>query len=136
VTARTWRLTITAPAAWVNANARTHYHAKARLTRAWRKAALAAADERQLPQGLGKVHILAVMRFADRRTRDAANYHPTLKAVVDGLVADYGLAADDSTAHVIGPDARVGEPVHKGHRLAPPGVVELTITEVVDDDTP
>jgi hypothetical protein len=132
VTARTWRLAITAPARWVNANARMHYHAKARLTRAWRKAGRDAAAEHNLPRGLVRVHILVVMRFGDRRGRDAGNYQPTLKAVVDGLVADYGLTADDSTAHVIGPDARIGDPIQKRHRLAPPGVAELTITEVAE----
>jgi len=39
--------------------------------------------------------------------RDPANWYPSFKACVDGLV-DAGVLNDDDHAHVIGPDMRIG----------------------------
>lgn len=49
------------------------------------------------------------MHKTNNRSYDAGNLAPTAKAIVDGLVTDYGLLPDDSNEHVIGPDMRPGE---------------------------
>jgi crossover junction endodeoxyribonuclease RusA len=81
----------------------------------------------KLPR-LAKAHILAELRFPNRIRRDAHNYYPTLKAIVDGLV-DYGLLPDDSTEYLDGPDIRLGAPVPQP-RYGHGGEVVLTIREV------
>lgn len=128
---RRWTLTIDAPARWLNANDRRHRLAAARDVREWRQAAGWHARAARLPRGLAAVHVLAVLRMPDRRRRDPANFHPTVKAVVDGLV-DYGLIPDDNPTHLDGPDIRVGDPlpVSRPGAYRLPGRLVLTITEV------
>lgn len=126
MSARSWTLTIPAPAPWLNANDRGHWSKRSGLTRVWRETAQILARQQRLP-GLGKVCIEAVLSFPDKRRRDAHNYYPTLKAIVDGLV-DHGLIPDDSAQYLIGPDIRVGEPV-RAKKYGPSGVVVLTIRE-------
>jgi len=123
-----WMLIIEQPAPWLNANDRVHWRTRARWTKAWRHAAwhaVANRDVNPIPLRLDQVHIIAELRFRDRRRRDPANWAPTAKAIVDGLV-DYGLIADDDHRHVVGPDMRIGEPVARSARCA----VVLTIVEL------
>lgn len=124
---RTWILTIPASQPWLNANGRRQPRHLAPVIRAWRDDAHQLARAAKLPR-LGRAHILATLRFTDRRRRDGHNYYPTLKAVVDGLV-DYGLLADDSSKFLDGPDIRIGEPVTRSP-YGPSGEVVLTIREV------
>lgn len=103
------RIEIPAPCGWVNLNQRLHWAVKAKMTRAWRNAAHVAARHANAPTGLERVRITAHIHKTTNRAYDAHNLMPTLKACVDGIVADYGLCPDDTNAHVIGPDIRHGE---------------------------
>lgn len=123
-----WEVTIPAPAPWLNANDRQHWRAKAGRVAVWRDAGHTYAKVHRLPK-LGAAYIIAHLRFPDRRRRDAANYQPTLKAIVDGLV-DYGLIPDDSTKHLDGPDIRIGEPIPQVVKGLGWGNVVLTIRQV------
>ena len=94
------------PQVWLSANDRLHYMHRARLTKAWRTTAAVAARSRHIPR-LQRAAITARVHFADTRRRDIANYHPTVKAVIDGIV-DACVLPDDNDNHVIGPDLRRG----------------------------
>jgi len=117
-------------ASWLSANDRVHWAVKARITKAWRDAArkaATAADVKAL--GWQRVHVEARLHFADDLRRDPANYQPTLKAAVDGLV-DAGLIADDSWRYLDGPDARLGESTG---RTRPGHPCKAAVTFVVTD---
>lgn len=99
------RLTIHAPAAWINSNQCLHRMATAKLTAAWRTTTAAAAahiDPQPTPTRI-------IARFYKTRAGryDPPNLWPTVKACVDGLV-DAGVLPDDDHTHVIGPDMRHG----------------------------
>jgi hypothetical protein len=101
-------LMIPAPCSLLNANHRRHWRVKARMVKAWRRAAAGEA-------GVGSpiptpVHVTVIVhRHHNRGYYDAGNYAPTAKAVLDGIV-DAGVLPDDRNAYVIGPDLRAGEP--------------------------
>jgi crossover junction endodeoxyribonuclease RusA len=112
-------ITIALPAGLplVNANQRQHYRTKGKLAAAIRAAAqvavtedphimaaLAAAKPGPLFQ---RAHILGILRPGSARRADPANWYPSFKAAVDGLV-DAGLLDDDDHEHVVGPDMRLG----------------------------
>ena len=107
-------LTIPAPvdhlgkALWINANSRDHWAVKARLTKQWRRLGHVHAMQAGIPE-MDRAHIIAVVHKTTARRFDAANLHPTLKAIVDGIVTDYGMLADDDNEHLLGPDIRAGE---------------------------
>lgn len=118
-TARPRTFTIALPAGLklLNANQRMHHKPKAKLTAEIRSktheavtecpelmAALAAAKPGPLFE---RVHILGILRPATARRADPANWYPSFKAAVDGLV-DAGLLDDDDDKHVVGPDMRLG----------------------------
>ena len=124
---RTWSITIPAPCEWINANKREHWRTTADKVAEWRTAGCAAATQAKLPT-IKRAHIDAVLHFRNSARRDAHNWYPTLKALVDGLV-DHGLLADDSTRYLTGPDIRVGDVLPKAP-YGPVGEVVLTITEV------
>jgi len=104
--------------AWLNANDRIHWAQRAALTDSWRNLTRLAARQAELPRFVGKVHVLAVLLFPDRRRRAPANWYPTVKACIDGLtdhvvkvnpnyaVKVSGWLADDDASHLDGPDMR------------------------------
>ncbi|MXM62187.1 hypothetical protein GR925_01650 [Streptomyces sp. HUCO-GS316] len=94
----------------LNANERLHHHRRAEITRVLRRAAWAAS--RGVPH-LERVHIIGVLHPNDRQRRDPANWYPSFKACVDGLV-DQGVLDDDDHARVVGPDMRIGHVVDGG----------------------
>lgn len=118
-----WTVTIPAPAPWLSANQRRDLRRQTPDRRAWRDAGLVHAKRVHLPK-LQYAHLVAVLRFPDNRRRDAHNYMPSLKALVDGLV-DYGLLPDDSDGHLVGPDLRRGPVMRLGY-----GEVVLTIVDL------
>jgi hypothetical protein len=130
MTARSWTLRVTAPAQWINANGRRDRRQLAPAVRLWRNAGHTHALAAKLPH-LDRAHILATLHFTDARRRDAHNFYPTLKALVDGIV-DAGVLDDDSTRYLDGPDIRIGDPIIKGrNRLyTAPGQAVLVISEV------
>ena len=91
--------------AYMNANDRPNRWAKAAQTRVWRAQAHSAAINADAPELHGLVRITATVHIADKRRREVSNLFPTFKACIDGFV-DAGILADDSDAHVIGPDPR------------------------------
>lgn len=107
----------------LNANQRMHHKPKAKLTAAIRDAAMeAVADNPSIMAALAeakpgplfqRAHILGVLRPATARRADPANWYPSFKAAVDGLV-DAGLLDDDDHRHVVGPDMRLGEKTKGG----------------------
>jgi hypothetical protein len=54
-----------------------------------------------------RAHILGVLHPSTNGRRDPANWYPSFKAAVDGLV-DAGLFEDDDHTRVLGPDMRLG----------------------------
>ncbi|MFG2022280.1 hypothetical protein [Streptomyces sp. NPDC048825] len=96
----------------LNANQRPHHYRRAEITRVLRRAAWAAS--RGVPH-LERVHIVGVLHPDDRQRRDPANWYPSFKACIDGLV-DQGVLDDDDHTRVVGPDMRIGHVV-KGARL-------------------
>lgn len=103
-------LIIEPPCDFINANQRLHFQAKAKLTKAWREAAMIAAlAVRDLYETYPRAHVVITYRLADDRRREVSNLQPTSKAILDGIV-DSGLLVDDSDAHVIGPDNRRERP--------------------------
>ncbi|MFI5687841.1 hypothetical protein [Streptomyces sp. NPDC051636] len=117
--------TITLPAGMklLNANQRMHHKPKAKLTAAIRDAAMeAVSDNPALMDALAaakpgplyqRAHILGILRPATARRADPANWYPSFKAAVDGLV-DAGLFDDDDHTRVVGPDMRLGEKTKGG----------------------
>ncbi|MFJ3663127.1 hypothetical protein ACIPPM_21980 [Streptomyces sp. NPDC090119] len=101
----------------LNANRRVHHHVRATRTRELRAAAIeAVAGHRDLMAALAaaksgplftRARIVAYLRPARAGRADPANWYPSFKAVVDGLV-DAGLLEDDDHTRLIGPDMRLG----------------------------
>ncbi len=118
----THTLKVPAPCAWINANQRGSWRAKAKLTRAWRDATHVAALQAHLPRFSSHVHIVATIHKASANRYDATNWADTAKAAVDGL-RDAGVLIDDSNKYVTGPDMRPGARAEKAHLM-------LTITPV------
>lgn len=110
----------------LNANRRLHHHDKRRLTKDLRLAAMeAVSDSPSLMDALAdaapgplfqRVHILGIVRPATRRRADPANWYPSFKACVDGLV-DAGVVEDDDHTRVIGPDMRIGSLIKGGQLI-------------------
>lgn len=111
------------------ANGREHWRRRAELTKRWRTYAYARARN-ELVAGrwtpLERAHITITIDWPDQRRRDPANWSPTAKAIVDGLV-DAGLLPDDDHRHVTGPDMR------RGHG---PRAVHVHIRPLHDTQTP
>lgn len=99
---------------WINANQRLHWTTRSELVSSWRTIAGWTAKAAKLP-ALGPSRVVAELVMSARRTArlDPANYAPTAKAVIDGLV-DAGIWPDDSHGWVTGPDMRLAD-----ERVAP-----------------
>lgn len=120
---RTHTITLPAGLRLLNANQRPHYRTKAKLTSTLRAAAMeAVSDNPELMAALAaakpgplfaRAHILGVLHPPTRRRADPANWYPSFKAAVDGIV-DAGVLDDDDHAHLLGPDMRLGDIVKGG----------------------
>ncbi len=114
-----------APARWLNSNDRPKRRPN-EVIQAWRFLAENLTHKgivsRIIQPFPGRVHITAELRFPDNRRRDAANYYPTIKACIDGIVAAK-LIVDDSDRYV---DALT---IRRGPR-DPRGLMVITVTEV------
>ena len=100
-----FEFTIAAPCAFLNANRDKggHWGGTAAKVKAWRGAGYRAGVREQLPQGIGRLQVDAFVIKPILNDYDPANWAPTAKAVLDGLVSDYGLAEDDNRRFVTGP---------------------------------
>lgn len=94
---------------WINANQRLFWRVRSARTKAWREETRERAIAMHMPH-MESAYILAELRFNTNAKRDPANWAPTAKACVDGLV-DAGVFDDDNYRHVTGPDMRIGEKV-------------------------
>jgi Holliday junction resolvase RusA-like endonuclease len=110
----------------LTANCRLHWRRRNELTQYWR-ALVCIHTRNRLQDGLWRpleqAHITVTLTWPDRRRRDPANWAPTAKAIVDGLV-DGGLLPDDDHRHLTGPDMRGGHG---------PLAVRITIRPVTPD---
>ena len=99
-----FELVIPAPRPFLNANTdkKLHWAPLGERVKAWRRTAHMCAQTLNLPRGLARVQIDAYVIKPRANRFDPANWAPTAKAVVDGLV-DYGLTVDDDRHHVAGP---------------------------------
>jgi hypothetical protein len=128
---RIFEMRIPAPDAFINANSRQHRLAgTAQRTRSWRDAGALHARANRLPK-LQRARIRITLHFPDARRRDDHNYFGTAKALIDGIVGDYGLLPNDSSQYLVGVELCGGERVtQRSHGYGPPGEVTITITEV------
>jgi crossover junction endodeoxyribonuclease RusA len=62
---------------------------------------------RQLVPVQERTRVIVTMGLLERRKRDAANWAPTAKPLIDGLT-DARIWPDDEDAWVVGPDMRLG----------------------------
>ncbi|MFE7077886.1 hypothetical protein ACFU96_48215 [Streptomyces sp. NPDC057620] len=122
---RTFTLALPPGLKLMSANQRLHHRVRAGLTADIRGAAMATCSENEHMRAalavagsdpvLEHAYILGVLHPGSRRRIDPANFYPSFKAAVDGLV-DAGVLEDDDHTRVVGPDMRLG-PVVKGGRL-------------------
>lgn len=117
-------LALVAPHHWLNANQRPHWRDERARSAAWREAAGWAAKAAKVPR-LERVYICCWLEFPNNLRRDPANWAPTAKAAVDGLV-QVGVLPDDDWRHVTGPDMRIGQRHPKPGRLVI-GLYDLTL---------
>lgn len=123
--------TLQAPTRWrlqlpemflLNDNQRLHYRKKADHIAAIRQATALIARNAKVP-ALDRIHVYYLIHPGKvTRRRDPGNWSPSAKAAIDGLV-DAGVVPDDNSAHVLGPDPRLGQP-------APNIRMELVITDL------
>lgn len=110
VTAPVLELTFPQPQDWPTSNHRHHHMALARHTKYWRDlATIQARRQWKERDPLSKARIVVTFHWPDRRRRDVANWYPTVKPVVDGIVTA-GVLTDDCHPILTGPDLRVGAP--------------------------
>lgn len=91
---------------WLTANQRGHWAVRCGLIKQWRQAADYTARYHRVPP-MAAANIVIELCFRAYRRRDPANWAPTGKAIVDGLV-DAGVLPDDRAELVTGPDMRLG----------------------------
>jgi hypothetical protein len=119
---RTFTLPLPPGLRLLNANQRLHHRVRAELTSSIRAAAMAACSENEQMRAalaeanpgvaLEHAYILGILHPGSRRRIDPANFYPSFKAAVDGLV-DAGVLEDDDHTRVIGPDMRLGPTVKR-----------------------
>ena len=95
------------PDEWLTANGRYHWRVKAKRTAALRHRAHMLARQANLTPRR-RVFVTAHVSGRVSNRLDPANVQPTLKALIDGIVTDYGLLPDDDDDHLIGPLAMRG----------------------------
>lgn len=94
----------------LNSNQRLDRYTTADITRMLRRAAWAASH--RIP-AMERAHIIGVVHPANHQRRDPANWYPSFKACIDGLV-DRGVLPDDDYTRLLGPDMRIGHIVEGG----------------------
>ncbi|MGW4028208.1 hypothetical protein ACWEFL_02630 [Streptomyces sp. NPDC004838] len=109
----------------LNANQRVHHRVRAEITSSIRNAAMNACSETPDMRAalvlsgdqplMQRAYVLGVLHPPSRRRADPANWYPSFKAAVDGIV-DAGVLDDDDHTRLVGPDMRIG-PVAKGGRI-------------------
>lgn len=112
----------------LTSNQRIHWSPKARHTKVIRDMAHIMARAAR-PQKMAAATCEVVVKWSNlKRTRDAHNLQPTVKAAIDGIVGDYGLLPSDSDTHLKALTFTSTDEVH-----STPGVavyLTFTFTEV------
>jgi crossover junction endodeoxyribonuclease RusA len=134
----TYTIALPAGLRLLNSNQRPHHRIRHEVTKELRAAAREAVTEHtDLMKALAaakpgplfqRAHVLGILRPPSARRADPANWYPSFKAAVDGLV-DAGLLDDDDHTRLVGPDMRLGEKV-KGGQLV------LIIRGIAVDEDP
>lgn len=127
----TWTIELPAGLELLSLNGREHYYARHRLYQSLKQAAWAMVLKAKLPR-LQRVTVTVVYDPPDRRHRDADNLAPTLKALVDGLVASGRIGAGVPLRPGQGDDSRYVAAVTMeiGPEPYPRGRLRLIICEV------
>ncbi|MFE1264436.1 hypothetical protein ACFW5X_28400 [Streptomyces albogriseolus] len=122
----------------LNSNQRLHYQRRGEFNAKIREAARGAVKEcPALMEALAaakpgplfqRAHILGVLHPQKNDRRDPANWYPSFKAAVDGLV-DAGVLEDDDHTRVVGPDMRLG-------RVVKGGQIVLVVTGLAPGEDP
>lgn len=105
---------------WLSSNDRDHWGRRKGLTEYYRHTACQIAKDLDVPT-FEMVALDVALAFGDNRRRDAHNYLPTVKAIIDGLV-DAGVLYDDSDRYVVSTTIRRDETCPKGVSLVIEGV--------------
>lgn len=93
----------------LNANDTDHWRVTAPIKKEWRRRGRGWGNRLRLRSlGWQHVHIDAYINRPIRNNSDAANFHPTMKPIMDGLI-DAGLLPDDNDNHLQGPYLHKGE---------------------------
>jgi hypothetical protein len=115
---------IFAPCTFLNANRdKGHWSGPAPKVRAWRRAGRLAAADADLPTGVPRLQVDCFVIKPIQNDYDPANWAPTAKAVLDGLI-DYGLAEDDNRRFVTGPF------MHEGGKGEDALLVRVTVLDM------
>lgn len=117
---------------WLNANRNNHWGDKAPAVRTWREAARKEATRANIPTNLAAVTIDCYIYKNNKNHYDPANLAPTFKAIVDGLVENYGILPNDSYEYLDGPHPHHGGHIEKPH----PGYIAVVITEGIQNTPP
>lgn len=83
----------------LNANQRMHWAPRSKRTAALRLMGRTEAQGKRL--GASRAVLGINLGYPDKRQRDAENYAPTVKALVDGAVTDSGLLPADHDLHIV-----------------------------------
>ncbi|MFI9845130.1 hypothetical protein ACIHFD_49485 [Nonomuraea sp. NPDC051941] len=130
--ARTYVLQMPAGMALRNENDRGHWGTLSRKTKALRRTAYWQTKAAKIP-AMQKASVVGVYEPpTPHPRRDPANWYPSFKAVVDGMI-DAGMLPDDNSERLEGPDMRIGD-VHPKGRLVL-YVTDLSDTVAAPDDS-
>lgn len=100
---RAWEITLAEPL--ITSNDRRSWAAHHRIRCDVRDRALWLLRVEKIPR-LQYVHIFGIVHATNMRRRDAGNWYPTCKVIIDAMVAE-GILPEDDQHHVVGPDPRV-----------------------------
>lgn len=114
---RSFTITLPPGLRLLNANEKLHHRRKAEYVQALRGAAMAACSEDPAMRAaladanpepvLQHAYILGIYHPVRGGRFDPANWYPSFKAAIDGLV-DAGVLEDDDHTRLVGPDMRRG----------------------------
>src|SRR5437016_4455117 len=92
---RQWEISLPPGEKLLNLNDRSHWRTRSRITHQLRADAAILARAARIPH-LDQATVTVVVHPHDRRRRDPANWAPTAKACIDGIV-DAGVLTDDDS---------------------------------------
>lgn len=101
-TAPLFDLFVPRPTTWIvlNGNKGNHWSVDHKLKKAWATATMAAAANAKLPRRLEPALLAVQFIFRTVRIRDAGNFEPTLKPIVDHLVKALHCWPDDDERYL------------------------------------